>query len=211
MKSRIQTLESLEDDGADEGELAGSLAVRMAAREQRYGLRHLDSQVHYDTEPRFAWLSLNPKTGEPRLYNKAAAERLERAFRDVRGSVPLAGLGHEVDGCIVKFGVEDEGDRMVETTEKGRRRDVQRVEVPGNMRDFNIYVTHDEGRWRLVPEKEALRQRAADAEDGEESAVELRKVVLSGFEVVAPPRKLPPVNTNQRTYFLNPYVDDYLS
>lgn len=211
VKSRVQLIDSLEDKSIfEQSEAVGSLAVRTAAREQRFGLRELD-QVHYDTAPRAAWVSLHPKSGEARLYHREAAERLEAAFRDGRSSVPLVGLGRAVDGCIVWLSPDDEGDRMVETSQNGRPRDVTRLLVAGNIRDACIYVTREDGRWRLVPEKAALLQRAADAADGEESPVELRKVALSGSEVVAPapPRKLPPMKPSQRTYFTNPYVDEY--
>lgn len=146
--------------------------------------------VRLDEGPRFVWLALRAKTGKFRFYQRKVAERLESAYRDGRASVPLIGLGRDVEDCIVHFST-DQGDRMVEVTHDGRRRDVERVEVQEDLCTASVYVTREDGFWRFVPEKEALKQRAADVAAGEESVVELRKVSLQNS--VAPPKKLSPI------------------
>lgn len=198
VRSRIQPLESLEDE-EEYGGATGSAAVQAAAREQRYGLRHLEGHLHYDSLPRAAWIFLHPKTGEVDFYHRAASERLEEAYRDRRASVPLAGLGRDIDNAIVLFN-DDDGARMVEKSLRGRQRDVQRIQVPGDMTDGRVYVTQASGVWRFVREEIAT---AAIREHADASGVEERKLHLYGHEVVASPIKLPPVNPDRRTYFLN--------
>lgn len=183
---RIRLLASLDVDDLDE-HLAG---FRQPGEQL---------QTPSDAAPRIAWLSLSPKSGRPRLYHRAVAERLETAFSRGRCSVPLVGLGRDVDSCIVMFEPEEECGRMIERTPKGRCREVRRIEAQSDEREATLYVTLDEGRWKFVPEQFALRHRAADAMDVWESQVEVRKVVLSSNGLVLPPGKLPPVGRPRRT------------
>jgi len=142
-----------------------------------------------EAAPRAVWLSLHPRTGELTLYRRAAAERLEEAYRARRCSVPLAGLGRAVDSSIVRFGTPEDGDRMVETRQKGRCRDVQRLEVPCEAQSVSVHMLLDRGTWRLAQPSEA-----------EHSVME--KLTLCGTEVAVPPspRRLPPVRAMQRTF-----------
>lgn len=209
--SRIQPLESVLGDELDDVDnYRGSQAVRAAAKAQRAGLRQLSDQTHYDAVPRSAWLSLDTQSGEVMFYQKAAAERLESAYRSGRASVPLAGLGKEIDGCIVAFARGDENGKIVETTLKGRQREVQRVAVPAAMTEVRLNIMREDGRWIVVSDKvkQELMQQAEDAGQ-KQPKIEERKVYLSGAEVVTAPAKLPPVNRNQRTYFINQGVTEY--
>jgi len=206
VQSRIQPfVASGSGSSQEDDELEWSAAVRTMTQNQRFGLRPLSGpRSHYDATSRAAWLSLDHHTGSPRMYQKAAAERMEKAYTAGRSSVPLIGLGRDVDNCIVQFSPSEEDDHMVEVSPKGRCRDVLRIDVPGDMTEHYVYVTLDDGKWRLVPERQALRQRAADAADGLESVVEIRKVALTGAQLVSSPRRLPPLASSTHTFFMNP-------
>jgi len=243
--SRIQPLSSvLGDEDEDLEGLVGSLAVRSAARAQRSGLRQLSGQLHYDEVPRSAWLSLDPHSGEAQFYHRTAAERIEAAFRSGRASVPLAGLGKELDNATIKFSRGEEAAKIVETSLKGGTRDVMRIAVPGSMMQAIVSVTKQDGQWRLLSEKEKTtlleriteeflskknKQKKAENEQDEEddddeddseqidaeledlkaSIVEERRLVFTGNEIVSGENKLPPVNRNQRTYFINAAASEY--
>lgn len=181
---------NLEDCDISEGggleeadELPGSAAVREATKAQQHGIRALECRLHYDSNPRAAWLALDTKTGEVQLYQRAVAERIEAAHRQ-RASVPLVGLGLEVDSAIVTFG---QGDRVFakETSLSGIEREVRRIAVPGTMLEVNVNIAREGETWRF------LRDQDAQASTLQGVVIESRRVVLSPTEVIEPPPKLP--------------------
>jgi len=210
VQSRIQPLSDVLDDDEDAENCVGSQAVRAAIKTQRSGLRKLNAQLHYDNMPRAAWLSLDMHTGELAFYEKAAAERLESAFRNGRQSVPLAGLGKELDGSIVSFARNDEGKKTLETTLKGRQREVQRIPVPAELTEIRVNVVRQDGRWQLISEQAKQEViRAAEGDGVKPPKMEERRLQLTGGEVANPPVQLPPVNRNERTYFINQSFCEY--
>jgi len=207
--SRIQPLEDVLGPEEDSDVYVGSMAVRAATRAQRAGLRQLQNHSHYDAKPRAAWLSMNVYTGEMLFYKQAAAERLESAYKNGRANVPLAGLGKEIDSSIVFFSRNDDG-TIVETGPRGSRREVQRIPVPGDMTDVRVLIMQRDGVWRFISDREAEAWREQASSEGmDPPRIEEKQLILMGVELVSPPDKLPPVNPNQRTYFLNQGFTEY--
>jgi len=214
VSSRIQPFE----DGSEEQDVEdrpGSLAVRTGSKQQCCGYRELEVQFHYDKVPRSAWLALCPCNGHAVFYPKRVAERLEAAFQNGRASVPLAGLGKEFEGSIVNFATTShDGAQIVETSLTGGQKEVQRIPVPGHMKDVQFYVTREDSKWRFVPEEKRADYMCVRHVDGElrtttSVLLEERRLPLSGDEIVSPQEKLPPVSRNQRTYFINEAASEY--
>jgi len=210
VQSRIQPLSDVLDENDDSEGQVGSQAVRLGIKAQRAGLRSLRAQTHYDDLPRAAWLALDTHSGEIHFYEKAAAERLESAFRNGRQSVPLAGLGKELDGSIVTFARGDDSGKTLETTLKGRQREVQRIPVPAELVEIRVNVARQEGRWHMIDEQ--VKQdtlRKAESEGLKPPKMEERKLRINPCDVVTPPVQLPPVNRAERTYFINQSCCEY--
>mmetsp|Transcript_583 Transcript_583/g.1372 ORF Transcript_583/g.1372 Transcript_583/m.1372 type:complete len:556 (-) Transcript_583:395-2062(-) len=216
IESRIKTIEEVlgAEDDFDNG--VGSFAVRAATKLQKANMRTLSDKLYYDETLRSAWIAINTENGDVTFYHKSVGERLESAFRSGRQSVPLAGLGREMEGTIVSFPGPDEGGvmRIMETSLKGHRRELMRVPVPGTIRELSVASVREGGIWRFAVDGD--RERAARLElEGTGDAADQdfvhqeKKLVLTGQEVVFPESKLPPVNRNQRTYFLNPTFTEY--
>jgi len=110
--------------------------------------------------------------------------------------VPLAGLGRQLDDCIVSFGSAEEGERMMERTHKGRWRDVLRIQVPAGTREVCVQIAQENNKWRAL-----CTEQAANTLTNESNIVETRKLDLFGTEVPVPtsPHRLPPVRALHKT------------
>mmetsp|Transcript_72495 Transcript_72495/g.208029 ORF Transcript_72495/g.208029 Transcript_72495/m.208029 type:complete len:546 (+) Transcript_72495:75-1712(+) len=216
VENRIKNIEDVfgaEDEDAEAG--SGSMAVRQATKMQRGHMRTLTDKLYYDEVLRSAWLAIDAETGDVTFYHKTVGERLESAYRSGRASVPLAGLGREVDGTIVTFPRGDVGGtKIIETSLKGNRREVQRVPVPGTTREVQIIAVREAGSWRFEMEgdREVAAQKALSidiSDDPEDFLIVDKRLAFTGQEIVVPENKLPPVNRNQRTYYINPNFTEY--
>lgn len=214
VESRIKNIEDVfgaEDDEAES--LFGSMAVRAATKMQKANIRKISDRLYYDEIPRAAWLAINPETGDVTFYHRDVAQRLESAYRTGRQSVPLEGLGQDVDGTIVTFPAEKAGGRALETSLKGKCRELVRMGVPGTTRDLLVATVREGGVWRFASEgdrEHAIRSAAEEDEPEEDFKYQEKKMALTGQEIVMPENnKLPPVNRNQRVYYINPTFTEY--
>lgn len=198
-KPRTACLEDFDIPEGDDPDAAmpGSWAIREATRAQRHGLRALEGQLHYDSEPRAAWLALDVKRGEVQPYEHRVAERLEAAHH-TRASVPLVGLGKDVDAAIVTFG--EGADRVfgTETSESGRERDIQRIPVPATVSGVDVRVVKEGSNWRFLQDR-----GAQEASVPKGATVESRRVPLASTEVVERFELPTLMDRHRKTYFLN--------
>jgi hypothetical protein len=168
---------------ADDEELqVGSIYVREAARMQRRFMKRLSEQP----KPRAVWLRLDPLTGDVSLYPSAAASRLEAAHHGNRTTVPLAGLGKDLEDSIVHLG--GKGEHPVQKTWHGELMDVRRMVVQ-DTDEIRINVAHDNG-WHIV--------------DGSVSGqTEERRVSVRYNETTCctPSQPLPPVHADRGNNF----------
>ncbi|CAJ1331823.1 unnamed protein product [Effrenium voratum] len=144
-------------------------------------------------ETRAVWMTLNQATGEVTPYQKEAGNRLEAAFLSGRSSVPLAGLGPQLEGAIVTFDKASEQDARVRWVD-GTYSEVKRFQVTAYSYETTIQLAGSSAEgWRFARN---------------EARVEERLVPLFGTELIAPPSpKLPPVTRDRQVYFINAGAD----
>lgn len=148
-------------------------------------------------ETRSVWLSMEPTSGDIHPFPRAVGSRLEAAYLNGRGSVPLAGLGEDLDGTIVFFAVNGDKEAHVMKTLDGKEFHVRREEVTAYSLEVNVNVvgpSDDVEEWRFANRSDTNTARF--------------KLELFGTELVAPPSPtLPPVSHNRVSYFINTGVD----
>lgn len=147
-------------------------------------------------ETRSVWLSMEPTSGDIHPFPRAVGSRLEAAYLNGRGSVPLAGLGEDLDGTIVFFAVNDKEAHVMKTLD-GKEFHVRREEVTAYSLEVTVNVvapSDDVEEWRFAHRNDTNTERF--------------KLELFGTELVAPPSPtLPPVSHNRVSYFINNGVD----
>lgn len=117
-----------------------------------------------------------------------------------------------MDGTIVNFPQDKSDTRILETTLKGKRRELTRIGVPGTTRDMIVATVREGCVWRFAGDGDRdYAARLANQDDPQEDFVyHEKKFSLTGQEIVMPENnKLPPVNHHQRTYYINPTFTEY--
>jgi len=191
-QSRIQLIDDDVSDDAVEEKAVGSHATRQAIRMQRRFEREMDEETEHNQKPLALWVSLDPLSGEPSLFPRAAATRLEASYVNNRQNVPLAGLGEGLEDSIVYLGKKGGDQHPVLKSFTGGHLDVRRLIVLAGAREACVTVACEDGMWHI----------ADVALPG--SAAEQRRIALNGTEMVRPPTPpLPPMDPDRRANFFN--------
>lgn len=148
------------------------------------------SKLRARAKPLCMWITVDADTGNVQAFRKCAANRLETAHKEGRGSVPLAGLDDpSVEDSIVVFSTEE---GAVEKRQGGTR-GVRRVEIGLSSSEAVVHVH--------LPEEGAPGWRFADTEIP--GHTEERRVQVSYQNVVHPTTPKPPVPKDRKQTFLN--------
>merc|ERR1711907_838779 len=100
-------------------------------RQRRFEQRLEESE---DSKPHALWLSLDPLSGEITTFPRPAATRLEAGYVNHRSTVPLAGLGGDLENDIVHMGAKGSGEHPVQKSWHGTQMDVRRIETCFSLR-----------------------------------------------------------------------------
>lgn len=190
-KNRIQLIGGDDNEEVPESEWIGCSATRQAARSQKRFEKQLE-EAH--TKPFALWLSLDAHSGEVTFFPRAAAERLEADFVNHRSTVPLAGLGKDLENDIVYLPSKESGEQPVLKSLHRGQMDVRRIQVQPSCCQVSLHLIHN-NQWRI-----------ADVPVPGET--EERIVLLHRAALVRPPSPpLPPIDPDRRTNFINAGAD----
>lgn len=189
VQQRITIVEA-DSDASPEG-AAGSWHWQQATRAQRSGLRSLKgTQRGSPFVRRHVWLAVDKESGEVSLYPIAAAERLDRAYRNCRKNVPLAGLREDLDSAIVHFGY-DAVDEILERDFSGAEREARRIEIQESAAEVRVNIALQGRFWAFADP--ALCQDTVEV-----------SVPVTTADMVRPAcPEAAPVHTRRQTFYLN--------
>jgi len=150
------------------------LSVGDATQEHERACKQKSAVQTSRPRPRAAWISVDPRSGALRAYPRAAAERLEAAWRDRRSNVPLCGLGVKaIEDAIIYFQGEPGstyGERPVQRTLRGGKRDVRRqvfsIDDPETLQCcVSLQVGQRRDVWRILDAGDKLASTVVDEGD----------------------------------------------